>query len=556
MKTKSVPVQGPSIVVGLDYGTTYSSAAFSIGGMIEDIEVLDKWPGGGNRTSAKVPSVISYEGQKTEWGYHVTAFAEACRGVKLLLDQDREVEYVPSLVSRIILQGYGKDPVQATGDYLRYLIQQVHQVLERRLGIDAAHADLQFVLTVPAVWSDKAKDATLRAAISAGANPREISLISEPEAAAIYTLRAIQPNSIATNDVFVVCDAGGGTVDLIPYRILNLEPMLLEEVTEGTGEICGSLLLDGRFEDLLRRRMGGMKYRRLSEKTREAAITYWQERVKPNFTGKYDDDYADVDYFVLVAGAADDPDVPIEDGFFQLSSQDVEAIFEPIVAQIERLVARQVSAVADKNDCVKAILLVGGFGASEYLYHRLQEANPTTTILQPADAWSAVVSGAVHRGLEGNKVESRIARRNYGVKHSTAFQKWLHHDDDPHRYWCPLEESWKMSGRMKWYIEKSSKISENTPIKMDFYCTIRVDDDEGLLIHEKLQFYNEDSAPAVFNDRGRDEALRAGGRPPQGSTGQEYFKIPFVLTMTPTSASLLFELEFNGVSYGSVRSKY
>lgn len=42
----------------------------------------------------------------------------------------------------------------------------------------------------------------------------------------------------------------------------------------------------------------------------------------------------------------------------------------------------------------------------------------------------------------------------------------------------------------------------------------------------------------------------------KNSKGVEYFNIPFTLSITPTSASLIFELEFNGVSYGSVRSKY
>jgi hypothetical protein len=40
------------------------------------------------------------------------------------------------------------------------------------------------------------------------------------------------------------------------------------------------------------------------------------------------------------------------------------------------------------------------------------------------------------------------------------------------------------------------------------------------------------------------------------SKGEEYWEIHFTLAMTPGSACLLFELEFNGVSYGSVTTKY
>jgi hypothetical protein len=36
----------------------------------------------------------------------------------------------------------------------------------------------------------------------------ELQLISEPEAAAVYTLKAIQPNHLKIGDNFIVCDAG------------------------------------------------------------------------------------------------------------------------------------------------------------------------------------------------------------------------------------------------------------------------------------------------------------------------------------------------------------
>lgn len=68
---------------------------------------------------------------------------------------------------------------------------------------------VQFVLTVPAVWSDSAKDATLKAAEKAGmGSGKDLKLISEPEAAAVYTLKAIQPNNLKIGDNFIVCDAG------------------------------------------------------------------------------------------------------------------------------------------------------------------------------------------------------------------------------------------------------------------------------------------------------------------------------------------------------------
>lgn len=50
-----------------------------------------------------------------------------------------------------------------------------------------------------------------QAAKKAGIHP--VVLIKEPEAAALYTLSSFD-HTFAAGDSFVVCDAGGGTVDL------------------------------------------------------------------------------------------------------------------------------------------------------------------------------------------------------------------------------------------------------------------------------------------------------------------------------------------------------
>lgn len=39
----------------------------------------------------------------------------------------------------------------------------------------------------------------------------------------------------------------------------------------------------------------------------------------------------------------------------------------------------------------KSILLVGGFGSSQYLRQRVEEHFPDVQVLQPRDAWSAIV---------------------------------------------------------------------------------------------------------------------------------------------------------------------
>ena len=92
--------------------------------------------------------------------------------------------------------------MEAVSDYLREIHKHTMETLTRRYGETfMSMTKVQFVLTVPAVWSDAAKDATLKAAEKAGmGNKGDLKLISEPEAAAVYTLKAIQPNHLKIGD--------------------------------------------------------------------------------------------------------------------------------------------------------------------------------------------------------------------------------------------------------------------------------------------------------------------------------------------------------------------
>lgn len=79
-----------------------------------------------------------------------------------------------------------------------------------------------------------------------------LHVISEPEAAALYALDALDPHNLRINDTFVLCDAGGGTVDLITYTVSALKPVLkLTEASPGSGSLCGASFLNRRFQEFL-----------------------------------------------------------------------------------------------------------------------------------------------------------------------------------------------------------------------------------------------------------------------------------------------------------------
>lgn len=149
-------------------------------------------------SSQKVPTTISYSGKEIRWGYQVDDLTEAIQGVKLLLDRDQNIDFKPSIASENTMRHLGKKPVEVAGEYLKKVKEHTEAILRRRgLQTLLTTMDVQYILTVPAVWSDKAKDNTKQAAILAGFPRSKLFLLSEPEAAAVYAISAIQPNCLS-----------------------------------------------------------------------------------------------------------------------------------------------------------------------------------------------------------------------------------------------------------------------------------------------------------------------------------------------------------------------
>ena len=108
------------------------------------------------------------------------------------------------------------------------------------------------------MWSDIAQATTRICADAAGMGAgAALHIISEPEAAAVYALNALDPHRIKVGDTFMLCDAGGGTVDLITYKVSSLKPVLkLAEASPGSGSLCGASFLNRGFQKYLEEKLG------------------------------------------------------------------------------------------------------------------------------------------------------------------------------------------------------------------------------------------------------------------------------------------------------------
>lgn len=329
--------------------------------------------------------------------------------------------------------------------------------LREKLGSGLVNnTPLQFVITVPAIWSELAKEKTKKACEQAmiSAPEHHVHLVSEPEAAAIYTLHDLDLKALYPGDTIVVVDAGGGTVDLISYTILSTKPILeVQEAAPGSGALCGSTFLNMRFSKFLQSKLG--KEEGFDDEIAAEALDVFENKVKRQFAFNAEPDET---YNIPVAGLANNKSLGISRGRFALKASDVNKIFEPVVLEVIRLVKDQITA---GNVPVQAILLVGGFGSSNYLKERLRAAiDSSVRILQPPNAWQAIVQGAVLKGLALSspdsavvKVENRKARKHYGTEWSVRWDEKSHRNLKSERYWCGLDGCYKVRV-MEWFITR------------------------------------------------------------------------------------------------------
>ncbi|RSL41501.1 hypothetical protein CEP54_015800 [Fusarium duplospermum] len=141
-----------------------------------------------------------------------------------------------------------------------------------------------------------------------------------------------------------------------------------------------------------------------------------------------------------------------------LSHEDMKSIFDPVVDTILALI-ENVSWEARQNKPDKplvAIVLVGGFGESNYLSKRLntwaRAQDPKLFVISPSsnNSWAAIAKGAVCYGLQGI-VQRRILPCHWGVELASRYNKEIH--DPAYNY----EDEWNgnlyNSDTIKWFAK-------------------------------------------------------------------------------------------------------
>lgn len=245
----------------------------------------------------------------------------------------------------------GKSEIDVAADYLFHLRQAMRNQLQKTLGevFNREERNIRYYLTVPAIWNDAGKAATRAAAIQAGflrdENDNRLTLITEPEAAAMFCSKTGLLN-LKVHDAVLIVDCGGGTVDLIAYEVEEEQPFSVAECTAGSGDSCGSTALNRNFSNILRAKIRKMKLpdgSKTAGKVYAKCIMDFENRIKADFRNNGQK------WAVDVGIEAEFPEAGIEEGYMTFTNEEILQCFEPVVNRILELVRNQIIAIQAQN---------------------------------------------------------------------------------------------------------------------------------------------------------------------------------------------------------------
>ncbi|KAK6406831.1 hypothetical protein LTR81_018559 [Elasticomyces elasticus] len=477
----------PRFIVAVDFGTTFTGVAFAKAQskhvVLREIEVMQEWTSTMSNDQ-KVPSVYAYPGPKqsqAQWGADISNDATTMVNMKLELHlQDKKAELDSTLS---VLQGTGnlsfntlrnptypaKTPTQVITDYLTEIRRCVCKTTKPDY-LKVSKTPLDLVITIPVDWSYEATNATFQALRAAGFTRayfptlEDRILVSEPEAASYFTVRDVHSRDadfLSVGDCFVLCDAGGGTVDVVAFQIKKGgQQCELKKVTDARSLACGSVYIDAAFKMWLRDVLGTDHYSKLDPANRGQPIKphsietrAMRELIKKFEVQKTRFSTNTHDVKIVLPAPLDRLDIPdrVNEGELTIYKYDLlhmttcsnsylarrdemRGLFMYCMDSILDLIEDQIHQLEIKQERYpKSVLLVGGFGASPYLQELLKSSLKMRKIKMHRpdhdSSWTAVVQGAVIYGIEKERhhrpLMMHAIRDSYGILPSNDRFDWL-----------------------------------------------------------------------------------------------------------------------------------
>ncbi|XP_052083884.1 heat shock 70 kDa protein 12B-like [Mytilus californianus] len=407
-------------VAAIDFGTTYSGYSFSVSAPeteLKDVEILSNqiWNSGtAEVASLKTPTclLLSKDRKVSVFGYEAEE-----QYADIVLDGDTEDYYFfhrfkmklhnnKNITMTMVLKDVRGQPLPAI-DVFSLSIKTLKDHLNSTGEIKNIVLDdekTKWVLTVPAIWTDTAKQFMRKSAEKAGIPRDKLTIAHEPEAASIYcqTFPSAGCREIAEiGSRYMVADLGGGTIDVTVHE--KIPNGTLKEVTKACGNGCGITSVDDAFIQLFVRIFGGPLLNSMKSDSPESylylmiSIEQVKRTFQPTQTRKVNltIPYATLDDLCqsnlgeniknVVSSSSLACNIEICKDKIGIEPLFAKSLFKTTCDNIKALIQSVLQQATASS--VSSILLVGGFAECKMVQNALKTVFPSMNIILQEDRY-------------------------------------------------------------------------------------------------------------------------------------------------------------------------
>ncbi|XP_062582493.1 heat shock 70 kDa protein 12A-like [Saccostrea cucullata] len=470
------------LVAAIDFGTAYSGYAYSFKSEWPQV-ITNKWPGG-EQISYKAPSALLLNpdesfnsfGFEAEQNYASLTSVEDEECQEYFFFQRFKMILKTTLQKRVHRKtqcvaenGKSVDAIKVFTNCIKYMKDHLLKALQDKITGEIFMEDIDFVLTVPAIWDDTAKMFMREAAENAGIKRDQLHVALEPEAASIYC-QLMHLESTENSRFFLagkerkakymVLDLGGGTADITVHQ---LKPDgTLAELVPASGGDWGGTCIDKAFKKFLKNLFGEdvLETFKTNPEYVEDYFDFWQSfeikkrtfevNKKPQENEKNTEKdptfhirlpvalaeiigkktnqdtkkiKSDIIFQGLIEKSQFKNDLKCVLGKLHMKHSFFKKMFDPTVLCLIDHLSNLIPTIKD----LKVILMVGGFSECNIVHEAVKEKfEDICRVVIPNQAGLAVLKGAVYFGHQPDLISERVARYTYGIQTWPKFDETVH----------------------------------------------------------------------------------------------------------------------------------
>uniref|UniRef100_A0A8C4TDP6 Heat shock 70 kDa protein 12A n=1 Tax=Erpetoichthys calabaricus TaxID=27687 RepID=A0A8C4TDP6_ERPCA len=444
------------LIVAIDFGTAFSGYCYSVNSKRDVNSKVNKvtWDREYGFRSPKTRTCVLFNKHEEFEKFGLDALLcytrmGAREATEFYFFENFKMKLYKKDISKTLMisaqNGKQMPALKVFSESLRYLKDHALKTVNESMSdFQFTSDDVTWVLTVPAIWDNAAKEFMRLAAEKAGlihnTFSKNLIIALEPEAASLSCKQLPSKGFLAegTNDLkmehkpgmqYIVVDCGGGTIDLATHEVL--EDTYLKECCSPSGGPWGSCMVDDEFRAFLEELFGvhlWQEYKKnypagLQKMMHDFSIQKCTEKSEVYIACPYN----------LIKMAAEKQEISLffkndgatwSDGCIKLSDAKLTSFFHNSTENI----IREIQKILDTPEInIECILLVGGYATSSRLKDKVRgKFEKRCKVLCPNDPQYAIMKGAVIFGNNPTLIRSRVCALTYGIMTTETFDPKKH----------------------------------------------------------------------------------------------------------------------------------